>query len=247
MPREYNIRWTANQRKRLDQAARAYNRAVRKAAKENPELAPMLPSEVKFSKLKEDITTARTLNNTVNRLNRASRPDAMKFVRQADGSVVTRYEQHEFAVLRSVRERRKSMEAKKRGVVQPRSGAGTLDQARLSPDRRKVKSLSADSIRRFIETQTKEQSLSKRDRAERYYTNYYAALDNVFGGYAEHDAAVARIKEIIEKAADKDLDKLIEFLDEAREIKYIYYAYEREVKIAAILEAWEKFAREVGV
>lgn len=79
----------------------------------------------------------------MNRLTRVTRPKALEPVQQQDGSIVTRYERHEYAVLRSVRERKKSMMAKAEGVVQPTAGAGNLKRlpfpgthARWSRERR---------------------------------------------------------------------------------------------------------------
>ena len=132
MPREYNIAWTDSQRKRLNSAVRRYNNAIRKAAKSNPSAAEFLPPEVKYQEVKSNITTSRALNNTVNRLNRITKPRALELVRQDDASITTRYERREYSILRSVRERAKSMRAKRLGIQQPKGRMGSLEQAKLS-------------------------------------------------------------------------------------------------------------------
>lgn len=240
MSREYNIAWTDNQRKRLNGAVRRYNNAIRKAAKANPLTADLLPSEVSYKELKAKITTRRALNNTVNRLTRATRPDALTFVRQDDGSLVTRYERHEFAVLKSVRERAKSMRAKRMGIEQPKVGRiGTITQASLSPDKRKPSSMPATSLRRFLETQERELNMSSVEKARRYFSNYTSALRTVFGGFAEYDDSISVIEDRIIALASKDFDALKKAIDESPSIKFIYEPQARDAKLRRLVEYWE--------
>ena len=91
--------------RKLNSAVRRYNNAIRRAVRNNPLAELYLPKEVSYKDVKASITTARALKNTVNRLTRITRPKALEPVQQQDGSIVNRYERHEFAVLRSVRER----------------------------------------------------------------------------------------------------------------------------------------------
>lgn len=239
LPREYNIAWNENQRKRLNSAVRRYNNAIRKAIKQNPQAAEVLPSEVSYKELKANISTRRALNNTVNRLTRATRPDALTLVRQDDGSLVTKYERHEFAVLKSVRERAKSMRAKRMGVVQPKAGRiGTITQAALSPDKRKPSSMSATSLRRFLETQEREMNMSSVEKARRYFSNYTSALRSVFGGFAEYDEAISHIEDKIIDLASNDFDALKDAIDNSPSIKFIYEPQARDAKLQRLLEYW---------
>lgn len=216
-----------------------YNNALRRAAKADPLARIYLPQEVSYRELKSSITTARALKNTVNRLNRVTRPKALEPVQQQDGSIVTRYERHEYAVLRSVRERKKSMRAKAEGVVQPTANAGTLKQAALSRDARPVSTLGAGAIRRFIETQSRELNMSNEEQVRRYYTNYMKALWGVFGGFPEHDADIEHIKEIVLTMAKDDWKALVKAIEDSPSISYIYGPQEREVKMKKILGYWK--------
>lgn len=238
MPREYNIAWTENQRKRLNSAVRRYNNAIRKAAKANPSAAEFLPPEVKYQEVKANITTSRALKNTVNRLNRITKPRALELVRQADASITTRYERGEYYILRSVRERAKSMRAKKLGIQQPKGRMGSLEQAKLSPDKRPIGSLSSKAIRRFIENMVREINMSRRDKARRYYSNYMRAMRNVFGGFEEYDEVIDSIEEVILNMAEKDLEQLFRSIDEAPDIEYVYEPQAREDKLKRIYEYW---------
>ena len=239
MPREYNISWNAAQRKRLNSAARRYNNAIRRAVKNNPLAKEFLPEEVSYQELRSEITTARALRNKVNKLLRATRPGALDFVRQDDGSLVTRYERREFAILRSVRERKKSMEAREQGMAQPEKGIGTIDQARVSRDARPIGSFSARSLRRFIETQERELNRSSWEKAERYFRNYASALYAVFGGFPEFDAGVSevvgKIEEMLERGGFKEVKRAVK---RAPSIDYIYDPLVREAKMEKVLEYW---------
>lgn len=238
MPREYNIAWTDSQRKRLNSAVRRYNNAIRKAAKDNPSSAEFLPPEVKYQEIKANITTSRALKNTVNRLNRITKPRALELVRQADASITTRYERGEYSILRSVRERAKSMRAKKLGIQQPKGRMGSLEQAKLSPDKRPIGSLSSNAISRFIENMVREMNMSSRDKARRYYSNYMRAMRNVFGGFEDYDEIIERIEGVILEMAEKDLEQLFRSIDEAPDIEYIYEPQAREDKLKRIYEYW---------
>lgn len=238
MRREYNIAWTDSQRKRLNSAVRRYNNAIRKAAKANPSAAEFLPPEVKYQEVKANITTSRALKNTVNRLNRITKPRALELVRQQDASIVTRYERGEYSILRSVRERAKSMRAKKLGIQQPKGRMGSLEQAKLSPDKRPIGSLSSNAIRRFIENMVREMNMSRRDKARRYYSNYMRAMRNVFGGFEDYDEIIERIEGVILDMAEKDLEQLFRSIDEAPVIEYIYEPQAREDKLKRIYEYW---------
>lgn len=238
MPREYNIAWTDSQRKRLNSAVRRYNNAIRKAAKANPIAAEFLPPEVKYQEVKANITTSRALNNTVNRLNRITKPRALELVRQADASITTRYERGEYSILRSVRERAKSMRAKKLGIQQPKGRMGSLEQAKLSPDKRPIGSLSSNAIKRFLTNMEREMNMSSKDKARRYYSNYMRALRNVFGGFEDYDEAIDEIERFILELAGQDVKKLFWAIDDAPDIEYIYEPQAREDKLKRIYEYW---------
>ena len=236
--REYKIKWTESQWRRLAGAVRSYNNAVRKAKAASPNASVYLPSEVDYHSLKAGITTARALKNTVNRFKRASAPGALEPVRQEGGGIVTKWERKEFAILKSVRERRKAAEKRKLEETKGKYTLGSYKNARLEPDRRKSSELSEKGLRRFIETQTIELAKSSRERAERYFENYMTALGKVFGGFAEYDEDVSRIKEIIRDGIDSGLPDMDEWLDSSPALEFVYDPYERAMKMNTLTDYW---------
>ena len=236
--REYKIKWTESQWRRLAGAVRSYNNALRKAKAADPNASVYLPSEVDYHSLKAGITTARALKNTVNRLKRATAPGAFEPVRQEGGGIVTKWERREFSILKSVRERRKADEKRKLKEVKRKYTLGSYKNARLEPDRRKGFELSEKGLRRFIETQTIELAMSSRERAERYFENYITALDKVFGGFAKYDEALSRIKEIIRDGIESGLPDMDEWLENSPSLEFIYDPYERDMKMEILTDYW---------
>ena len=211
---------------------------MRKAKAADPNASVYLPSEVDYHSLKAGITTARALKNTVNRLKRASAPGALEPVRQEGGGIVTKWERKEFAILKSVRERRKAAEKRKLKEAKRKHTLGSYKNARLEPDRRKSSELSEKGLRRFIETQTIELAKSSRERAERYFENYITALGKVFGGFAEYDEDVSRIKEIIRDGIDSGLPDMDEWLEDSPALEFVYDPYERAMKMETLTDYW---------
>lgn len=198
-----------------------------------------LPKEVDYQTLKAGITTARALKNTVNRLKRAAAPGAMEPVRQKDGGIVTRWERKEFAILKSVRERRKSMERRKLEESEKRKYTlASYKNARLTRDSRKGEELSEAGLRRFIETQTMEMNKSSRERAQRYFENYTKALETVFGGFDEYDADVKAIIDRIQGGIDAGVPMMEEWLDESPALEFVYDPYQRAMKMEVLREYW---------
>lgn len=236
--REYKIKWTESQWRRLAGAVRSYNNAVRKAASQ-PNADVYLPKEVDYHALKAGITTARALKNTVNRLKRAAAPGALEPVRQKDGGIVTRWERKEFAILKSVRERRKGMERRKLEESEKRKYTlASYKNARLTKDSRKGEELSEAGLRRFIETQTMEMNKSSRERAQRYFENYVEGLKTVFGGFDEYDADVNAIIDIIRDGIEAGLPDMEEWLEESPALEFVYDPYQRSMKMETLKEYW---------
>ena len=211
---------------------------MRKAKAADPNASVYLPSEVDYHSLKAGITTARALKNTVNRLKRASAPGALEPVRQEGGGIVTKWDRKEFAILKSVRERRKAAEKRKLKEEKRKYTLGSYKNARLEPDRRKGAELSEKGLRRFIETQTIELAKSSRQRAERYFENYITSLEKVFGGFAEYDEAVSRINEIIRNGIKSGLPDMDEWLENSPALEFVYDPYERGMKMKVLTDYW---------
>lgn len=239
MRREYKIKWTESQWRRLDSAVRRYNNAIRREKSKTPNADIYLPNEVNYHDLKSQITTSRALNNVVNRLSRITRPGALQPVRQNDGSIVTKYERHEFAVLKSVRERAKAKRARELQLKPiAKYSIGSYEQNKAIPDKRKPAELSAKGLRRFIETQEREINMSSIAKAKRYFENYIMALDEVFGGFESYRQGVEEIKAVIREGISSNSEKLLEWVENSPSIQFVYDPYERQYKFEILWEYW---------
>lgn len=237
MPREYDIKWTANQRKRLDSAVRRYNNAVRRAER-NPLLPQFLPDEVRYKDLKASITNRRALNNTVNRLLRATRKGAFDLLRLESGDIVTRYERREAQILHAVNERRKAGEARRKGIDTSKP-VETLAEAAAHPSKMPQ---TKKGIERFIKNMSRRLYASDLDRMRRWKANYMKAMDSVFGGFSEFDERVQFLSSAIDSAFENGFAVFEEAMNKAPDIKYIYDPITRKVKMETIFEYWARYA-----
>ena len=243
MQREPKIAWTKGQRSRLNSAVRKYNNAIRRAVRANPVNAEFLPDLVSYSDVKESINSARTLNNTVNRLLRATRKGALNLTSVGDGGISTRYEVREFQIAKAVNERRKSLRRKKLGIDygQTLGRMGTIQQNNLAPDTRTAANFSPVGLRRFIERANALMAQSSYDKLELYYKNYVKGLDTVFGGYSEYDDIISSIADKIKNMIKDEPGRLMNFFeagDELLNIEYIYSPEARDDKLRYIRDRW---------
>ena len=244
MQAEPKIAWTKSQRARLNSAVRKYNNAIRRAQRAVPANAPFLPAQVSYQDLKASINSARTLNNTVNRLLRVTRPRALELASVGDGGIVTRYEVREFQIAKAVNERRKSLRRKKLGIDygQTLGRMGTIQQNNLAPDTRSARDFSPVGLKRFLQRAEQMMATSNIDKVRLYYKNYITALNTVFGGYSEYDAAIASIAQKIQNMMRDEPDRILDFFESGDEILHIEYIYEpqdRETKLYYLVERWK--------
>lgn len=209
----------------------------------NPANAQFMPEPVSYKEVKAEIKSARVLNNTVARLLRATRKGALDLTTVGEGGIATRYEVREFQIAKAVNERRKSLRRKKLGIDygQTLGRMGTLQQNNLLPDKRTARDFSPIALKRFIKRYEELSATSSYERLNRYYKNYIKALDTVFGGYSEFDAAKSQIARKIKSMMKSDAGKLMEFFesgDELLNIEYIYAPEDRADKMGYILDRW---------
>lgn len=194
--------------------------------------------------MKASINSARTLNNTVNRLLRVTRPRALELASVGGGGIVTRYEVREFQIAKAVNERRKSLRRKKLGIDygQTLGRMGTIQQNNLAPDTRSARDFSPVGLKRFLQRVEQMMATSNIDKVRLYYKNYITALNTVFGGYPEYDAAIASIAQKIQNMMRDEPDRLLDFFESGDEILHIEYIYEpqdRETKLYYLVERWK--------
>ena len=223
---------------------RKYNNAIRRAQRAVPDNAPFLPEPVSYQDVKASINSARTLNNTVNRLLRVTRPRALELTSVGDGGIVTRYEVREFQIAKAVNERRKSLRRKKLGIDygQTLGRMGTIQQNNLAPDTRSARDLSPVGLKRFLQRAEQMMATPNIDKVRLYYKNYITALNTVFGGYSEYDAAIASIDQKIQNMMRDEPDRLLDFFESGDEILHIEYIYEpqdREAKLYYLVDRWK--------
>lgn len=243
MRRTPKIKWTRRQVNRLSAAVRTYNRAIRAAG-----LDPMVSlPEVTYQQLKSQITSAKQLNTIVNRLKRAKRKDAFHLV-QTETGVVTKYELRETRIAFSVKERRKSMERKARGIILGERYVGSkgLTYAELAPATVKPAQMTQKQRRRLLETEFIASAKNKYDRAGDMYSNYVSAMETV-GMDISNPILFADIENIVNYAKDNEPEFLVWAFDNYGDELSIDYVYDDQQSMArralVLRDAWDR-ARE---
>lgn len=251
MPGPGGIRWTKAQRQRLDSAVRSYNAALGYARKANPGAAPYLPKTVSYKELFSEIETGQQLNRVVKSLRRGGRASAFDLVATDSGDLVSKWTIGEARIAFSVRERRKSMERRRRGIeVEGGIRLGnmrTLVEENLRASSRRVRDMTAAQLDRMVELGYEDAKRTKARRASDYYTNYVAGMQSMNYDFLAPDLFV-RVASIIHEIMEKDPQFLIDVFergDERLEIVWVYDDLtEFEVKMTTIRAAWESVYRE---
>lgn len=243
MRRTPKIKWTRRQVNRLSAAVRAYNKALG-AAGLDPTIAP---PEVSYQEMKSQITSAKQLNTIVNRLKRAKRKDAFELV-QTDTGVTTKYELRETRIAFSVKERRKSMERKARGIIlgERYVGSKSLTHAELAPATVKPAQMTQKQRRRLLETEFTASAKTKVDRAIDMYSNYVRAMETV-GMDLTNPILFADVKNMVEYAVTNEPDFFVWALEtypDELSIDYVYDDQQSMARRAYVLQYTWNRARE---
>lgn len=179
MPGTPSIRWTGSQRRRLETAVRRYNASLSHARRKNPEAAPFMPSTKSAVQLRGEITSARQLNRVVNSLNRASSSKVFELTQLDSGTVTTRYTLREAQIARSVENRRKAVEARRRGLteaeVERASHMKSIGYYDVLPTK-SVSEMTASQLDRLIERSIAASSVNQVDKVMGMMGNYLTAL-----------------------------------------------------------------------
>ncbi len=201
-----------------------------------------MPEEVSYANLKATIKTRRNLSNVVNRLNRIQRPDALDFVSGRDGAIHTKYEQREYNILKSVRERRKSQTRRALGIMPDSLGRqGIMANENLAPSHVRASDLSLKGLRRFIKQQEFLMNESLHDANVRMYENYIKAINNQYGEYPELDGMRQQLIDIVQWYIENEPEKLNAFFTSGNEILEVAWHYtdvERFDRLDLALETW---------
>lgn len=77
------------------------------------------------------------------------------------------------------------------------------------------------------------------EKARRYMNNYRAALKTVFGGFPEYNSKIEEIeKKIKSMTRRRRYDDVMDAIDNAPSIDFIYDPLTREAKMEKIMEYW---------
>lgn len=182
MKKDYNIRWSRSDYKKLEWAVRKFNENKRKLETEENKL--YLPEEYNYKELKEKIFTRQEFNRMINRLNRFSKESEQKFVKTEMGEPITNWELKEL--------KKEKVRAQKHLVTQlievreqnteKRLGFKTADEIQLQETIESLEKLNTTFGRDFREIKERIHRRGNMDygtwRNSIYRENYYEGLKN---------------------------------------------------------------------
>lgn len=249
------IRWTKAQEARLKSAVRSFNSALSWAKRNNPEASAYLPQTASYRGLRDEIRTARELNNVVNRLKRGGKAKDFALVQNDAGTVTTKWQLREAQISFSVRERAKSVERTRLGTQNAagiRTGnIGTIVERNLRPSKIRPGNMTLAQMERIVEVERERTRKNRYDRAKDYYTNYVIGLQSIgannVGDGTVYDEILTSLANIMRRKPSALADMFASG-DEALQIDFIYDEYTViETRLQYALDAIRRVEREVGI
>lgn len=183
MPKFNKIKWRRQDYDVLKKAVKNFNAKIDRILKKNPYAEGYLPKKVSYKQLKADIQYRNDFNKLVSSLKRFSRKGAEEMITFLN-KPMTKWERREGAIAKGNLNRRRAMQKKLLNPSAEKGTLGTNEEMNLRPKKYPTgKTADWDA---FIEQlhylgSTKYEA----ERAERYLQNYFKAVDNNMGMFAD--------------------------------------------------------------
>lgn len=183
MPKFNKIKWRRQDYDVLKKAVKNFNAKIDRILKKNPYAEGYLPKKVSYKQLNADIQYRNDFNKLVSSLKRFSRKGAEEMITFLN-KPMTKWERREGAIAKGNLNRRRAMQKKLLNPSAEKGTLGTNEEMNLRPKKYPTgKTADWDA---FIEQlhylgSTKYEA----ERAERYLQNYFKAVDNNMGMFAD--------------------------------------------------------------
>ena len=190
------IKWTRSDYARLSYAVRQFNKTIDKLDNKDRNI---LPEEMNYKELRDNIYSRSELNRIINSLRRFSiKPSQQSIVKTPTGEELTRWEVSELkkAQKRAVT----NIQGKMREIVEDMTNVmGDTEYKRLKRTKASIEDLFNRSGSEFTRTAGRTLSWGRKDydlvQAERYRTNYMNSLSKM-SNYDHYDILVNKLEKI---------------------------------------------------
>lgn len=251
MARSNKINWRSVDEKKLTNLVRQFNSKVGRLAKQNPDLAEILPKRLTKSSFKEGITTRQDFNRRYREYERFLKKGSETIVENPQGLKLTAWEKRENEIKARTISNARARELK-RIEATPLTDRGKptgliRGQRRYTQAERenREKKFNFNKIRpgkeyemfkNVLENQVMSDYFDR--RAQLYKDNYFKSLDNQYGGRANG------IKEMLKDVDARTIADAVNS-DPDLSIDFNYETTEMEFRLQYLYDAWPNYIEAV--
>lgn len=237
MSKYHKIRWSEQDTKEIARVVKNFNAKVNRLAKQNPDLANVLPEKVSTKQLKGLINTRQDLHRELNALKRFSKKGSEEIVIVPDTEYdlkITKWQKTEMNRRIGIINRRRKTRLEELENIQMKSRGKDLGYTRGQLGMGKAEEISLQPMTAFYRTmgnrdlKKRWQSILVQSQSDYFTKRDYQVRDNYIKGllenYNSHD--IEGIVNAIEKMDIKDF--LQTFQEEGGTFEFIYPDSEKE-------------------
>lgn len=234
MPRTPKIRWTKNQKKRLEKDVRRFNAKINRELKKNPQAIEYLPQKKSLSTLRKDIKTAKDLNRFHASVNRIFKPNVLKKVETEKGIKTTKYEVKEVRLQVNRINRERAREREIASVSKEKGTLSTVEQNSLNEKVFNLEKIKRSDWEKYKEGTYKMSMASYTDWRNKRYKQVYIDTLDILGEYGD------AVKEYIQ-GIDEELFHDAQYDDPILNINFISDPLEAQLIAEQIITHWEQY------
>ena len=189
------IRWNRSDYARLSHAVRKFNKTINKLESIDRDI---LPEEMNYRELRDNIYSRKELNRIINSLRRFSKESQQQIVKIPSGEELTKWEVSELK--KAQRRAIANIQGKQREIVEDMTNVmGDNEYKRLKRTRESIEDLFNRTGREFTRTAGRTLNWGRKDydllQAERYRTNYMNSLSRM-SNYDHYELLVNKLEKI---------------------------------------------------
>ena len=237
MSKYHKIRWSEQDTKEIARVVKNFNAKVNRLAKQNPDLANVLPEKVSTKQLKELINTRQDLNRELNALKRFSKKGSEEIVIVPDTEYelkITKWQKTEMNRRIGIINRRRKARLEEIENIEMKSRGKNLGYTRGQLGMGKAEEISLQPMTAFYRTMGNRDlkkrwlSILHQSQSDYFTKRDFQVRDNYVKGLLENYNSYD-IQDIVDKIEKMDIkDFLQTFQEEGGTFEFIYPDPEKE-------------------
>lgn len=256
MSKYHKIRWTEQDTKEINRVVKNFNAKVNRLAKQNPDLASVLPDKVSTRQLKGLINTRQDLHRELNALKRFSKKGSEEIIIVPDTEYelkITKWQKTEMNRRIGIINRRRKSRLDELESIEMTSRGKSLGYTRGQLGMGKAEEISLQPMTAFYRTmgnrdlKKRWQSILVQSQSDYFTKRDYQVRDNYIKGllenYGEHE-----VQDIVNKIEKMDIKEFLQiFQEEGGTFEFIYPDPEKEKEYVNYLRTtWKVENKELN-